>query len=233
MSNNIERMLEISRKLENKTASSTNNPTTQNSAYSGNGLDNMIQQYDAAVYGPPSTTYSEEEMGRYSAEKELERITKMKENGSASNLHLEGRGIPKSIVESIINNPLISEPPKDYKMEALTDRLSQSSGIKKALEIMKTTDEIDKPSINEKVVNQSSQQPTSSGGVDYEMIKLLIENAIDKKLDTMANTLNESKQGGGYAPSMKYLSFKDKFYFVDNDDNVFECEMKYKGKRKH
>ena len=32
--------------------------------------------------------------------------------------------------------------------------------------------------------------------------------------------------------SMKYLSFKDKFYFVDNDDNVFECVMKYKGKRK-
>lgn len=229
MSNNIERMLEISRKLEDKTASSTRNPTTQNAAYGGNGLDNMIQQYDAAVYGPPSTTYSEEEMGKYSVEKELERITKMKENGATSNLHLEGRGIPKSIVESIINNPLISEPPKDYKMEALTDRLSQSSGIKKAIEIMKTTDEIDKSTINEKVVNQPSQQPISSGGgIDYEMIKLLIENAIDKKL----NTLNESKQGGGYAPSMKYLSFKDKFYFVDNDDNVFECEMKYKGKRK-
>ena len=31
---------------------------------------------------------------------------------------------------------------------------------------------------------------------------------------------------------MKMLNFKDKFYFVDNDDNVFECEMKYKGKRK-
>ena len=31
---------------------------------------------------------------------------------------------------------------------------------------------------------------------------------------------------------MKYLSFKDNFYFVDNDNNVFECVMKYKGKRK-
>ncbi len=43
MSNSIERMLEINRKLENKTASSTRNPITQNAAYSGNGLDNMIQ----------------------------------------------------------------------------------------------------------------------------------------------------------------------------------------------
>ena len=32
--------------------------------------------------------------------------------------------------------------------------------------------------------------------------------------------------------SMKIMNFKDKFYFVDNDDNVFECEMKYKGKKK-
>ena len=54
-----------------------------------------------------------------------------------------------------------------------------------------------------------------------------------KKLESLKQNINETNNHQQtYIPSMKYLSFKDNFYFVDNDDNVFECVMKYKGKRK-
>ena len=73
----------------------------------------------------------------------------------------------------------------------------------------------------------------NNASIDYELIKTIVESAIDKRLSEIKTTLNESSvRQQTYVPSMKMMNFKDKFYFVDNDDNVFECEMKYKGKRK-
>ena len=80
---------------------------------------------------------------------------------------------------------------------------------------------------------QLQPKQTLANNIDYELIKVTIEEAIDKKLESLKQTINEANNHQQtYIPSMKYLSFKDKFYFVDNDDNVFECVMKYKGKRK-
>ena len=101
---------------------------------------------------------------------------------------------------------------------------------KNILERVEKRDEEARAKITEQIIQP---KPNGSANIDYDLIKTLIENTIDNKLSEINNTLNESVgRQQMYVPTMKMLNFKDKFYFVDNDDNVFECEMKYKGKRK-
>lgn len=228
--NSIEKMLEISNKLEKGSVSKSQNTNSPKMVATQQDLDRLIENYDKQVYGPTAESVLKQgEHKPYSAEEEFERIRKMEENGGRGAVNLEGRNIPRNIVESIINNPLDMPAVIDTKMDEFEQKLA-GKGIRAAVDIMKKTDKQDQEA-KEKLVEQKPH--TQNTSVDYELIKTLIENAIDKKLGNLKQTLDESvSHAHDYIPSMKYMSFKDKFYFVDNDDNVFECVMRYKGKRK-
>jgi hypothetical protein len=146
-------------------------------------------------------------------------------------VNLEGRNIPRGIVESILNNPL-DMPIENSDMDELENRLmGNMPGIKAAANILERVDKQEKEAkakINENII---PRQNTSSN-IDYELLKTIIESCIDEKINDLKQVLNESVSHQSYIPSMKMMNFKDNFYFVDNDDNVFECVMKYKGKRK-
>ena len=135
--------------------------------------------------------------------------------------------MPKEILESIINNPL-DLTPIDPRMDELEEKIkNKMSGIKTATDIL---ERVEKQSKAAKPITNEDKQPSN---IDYDTIKTIVENVLDSRLERVKETINESNSHqDAYVPSMKYLSFKDKFYFVDNDDNVFECVMKYKGKRK-
>ena len=45
-----------------------------------------------------------------------------------------------------------------------------------------------------------------------------------------AELLTENHQAASNSNNLSIMSLKDKFYFVDNLDNVYECVMKYRGK---
>lgn len=218
----IERMLEINNKLEKGSVSKSQSTNPPKRVATQQDLDRLIEKYDSQMYGPSvEPIIKQEERKPYNAEEEFERIRKMEENGGRAAVNLDGRNIPKNIVESIINNPLDMPTIIDTKMDKLEQKLA-GKGIKAAVDIMKKTDR-QYQEAKDKLIEQNKRDNGTS--VDYELIKTLIENAIDKKLDESVSHTHE------YIPSMKYMSFKDKFYFVDNDDNVFECVMKYKGKR--
>lgn len=218
----IERMLEINNKLEKGSVSKSQSTNSPKRVATQQDLDRLIENYDSQMYGPSvEPIIKQEERKPYNAEEEFERIRKMEENGGRAAVNLDGRNIPKNIVESIINNPLDMPTIIDTKMDKLEQKLA-GKGIKAAVDIMKKTDR-QYQETKDKLIEQNKRDNGTS--VDYELIKTLIENAIDKKLGESVSHTHE------YIPSMKYMSFKDKFYFVDNDDNVFECVMKYKGKR--
>jgi hypothetical protein len=197
-------------------------------------LDRLIENYDRQVYGPsPEPILKENETEKYDATREMERLKEIEAHGGRGAVNLEGRNIPRGIVESIINNPLDLKP-IDPRMDALEEKLKDNMpGIKAAaniLERVEKRDEEARAKITEQIIQS---KPNGSANIDYDLIKTLIENTIDDKLSEINNTLHESVgRQQMYVPTMKMLNFKDKFYFVDNDDNVFECEMKYKGKRK-
>lgn len=222
MATSIERMLELNTKIEKGQVSHSQ----ENSGYrvaNKNDLDRLIENFDQQVYGQSvEPVMMEEKPHKYSAREEMERLKAVESNGGRGSVNLEGRNIPKEIVESIINNPLDMPPIVDDKMTALTERIA-NKGIKAAVDVMNKVEKSDaKTQLNERVMVQNPNQD----------IVNIIEECIDRKINEIQQSITENIKNQTYVPSMKYLSFKDNFYFVDNDDNVFECVMKYKGKRK-
>ena len=231
--NSIERMLEINTRIENGNISPKQTSNNGHRIANQHDLDRLIENYDQQVYGPiQKPILEQEEQEKYDARKEMEHLKEIQSKGGRGAVNLEGRNIPQGIVESILNNPLDLKP-IDPRMDALEEKLKDNMpGIKAAANILERVEKQDKEAkakINENIIQPQNQ----SVSVDYELIKTIVETAIDNKMSEMKTSLNESvERGQNYVPSMKIMNFKDKFYFVDNDDNVFECEMKYNGKKK-
>ena len=231
--NSIEKMLEINARIEKGNVTSTKGAVKGHKVANQQDLDRLIESYDQQVYGVSAEpVLKQNETPKYDARKEMEKLKEIEANGGRGAINLEGRNIPKGILESILNNPLDLKP-IDPRMDAFEQKLKDGMpGIKAATNILEKVEKQDKEA-KAKLSEQLNPKQTISNNIDYELIKVLIENAIDKKLESLKQNINETNNHQQtYIPSMKYLSFKDNFYFVDNDDNVFECVMKYKGKRK-
>lgn len=182
------------------------------------------EQLDRAVFGATDPSIKS---NRYDAKEEMKRIEERRKEGVK--IDYSKSGIPKSILESIIKEPL-DMPTTDSKMDALTERLSKKfpNGIGRSYEIQnKLEDTLPKASnINE----TKAKSPNSNSGIDYELIKMIVENVIDKKINNIQSALlTESKNDG---TSLKAMKMGNKFLFLDNDNNVYECQMKFIGKNK-
>lgn len=231
--NSIEKMLEISTRIEKGNTTSTKGAVKGHKVANQQDLDRLIESYDQQVYGASvEPVLKQNETPKYDARKEMEKLKEIEAHGGRGAVNLEGRNIPRGIIESILNNPLDLKP-IDPRMNALEEKLKDNMpGIKAATNILEKVEKQDKEA-KAKLREQLQPKQTLANNIDYELIKVTIEETIDKKLESLKQTINEANNHQQtYIPSMKYLSFKDKFYFVDNDDNVFECVMKYKGKRK-
>ena len=231
--NSIEKMLEINARIEKGNVTSTKGAVKGHKVANQQDLDRLIESYDQQVYGASvEPVLKQNEPPKYDARKEMEKLKEIEAHGGRGVVNLEGRNIPKGILESILNNPLDLKP-IDPRMDALEEKLKDKmTGIKAATNILEKVEKQDKEA-KAKLNEQLNPKQTISNNIDYELIKVLIESVIDKKLESLKQSINESNNHQQtYIPSLKYLSFKDNFYFVDNDDNVFECVMKYKGKRK-
>lgn len=160
----------------------------------------------------------------YNAQDDLERMKNFKVDESK----LAQSKIPDFIKSSIISNPLNVDPALvDSKMNAFTEQLSQKlPGIQKSMGILEQLSNLDE----QKKKEQINETISASGQIDYGMIKMIIENVIDEKLGNLTNALNESVQRN--SPGLKVMSIKDKFLYLDDQDNVYECQMVYKGKNK-
>ena len=169
----------------------------------------------------------------YDPNEEMKRIQERREHGAAT--YNSNSKLPEAIKQSILSNPL-DMPSVDPKMDAFTEKLSKAlpkTGFNRSYEIQTQLDSLDKKNIAEQKQAQQQNNNTvpATSGVDYEMIKMIIENIVDKKLSSLQNTiLNESKNHEG--ASLKAMKLGKKFLFLDDDNNVFECQLKFIGKNK-
>lgn len=73
----------------------------------------------------------------------------------------------------------------------------------------------------QQVINEEKIVPHSSSGIDYNYIRTIIEECIDRKF----KELNEN--------TLKGVKLKEgKIMLVDNSGNVFHADLEYKGKQK-
>lgn len=213
---------------------------SRKSVPTGSFTSSNVDALDQIVYGNNGGMIMENQdydPSTYDPNDDMKRMTQ--DFSQISRERLANSKVPKAIKESMINNPINVEPYTDPKMDELTEKIS--SGINRSYGIMNKLEQMDKKKtqVNETATHQSefpsfprvphlSQQ---SSGVDYELIKNIIESVVDRKLKEYTNTLNESVSRGQGTP-MSVMVMRDKFLFLDNENNVFECKMEYKGKNK-
>ena len=80
-------------------------------------------------------------------------------------------------------------------------------------------------------VNPINENVNNTQSIDLNQLGSLIENIIDNKLNSfLPKLLNESKNHPNN--KMSIMKLGENFTFIDDDNNVYECKMIYKGKVK-
>lgn len=168
---------------------------------------------------------SESESKIYNAQDDLERMKNLKIDRNK----LANSKIPDFIKESIVSNPLNVDPALvDTKMNAFTEQLSQKlPGIQKSMGLLQQLEDIDEQKAQKSALTETR---SDGGNIDYEMIKMIVEKVIDEKIGSLTSMLNENIQRS--TPSLSVMNIRDKFLYLDDQDNIYECQMVYKGKNK-
>lgn len=218
----LKEKLEISKKAQEKIQKNIPLKQKQNTK-SKTIISNDINTLDNAVFGAP------EQITGYDAHEEMKRIHQRIADNAQSNF--SNSKLPSAILESIRKNPLNIDT-DDIKMNSFTEKLSATvPSIQRSLEIQKKLNE-DEAYNKQKTTNDNVKK---YDGIDYEMIKLIVENAIKKEFSSFnKTTLEEGAQHATNTSSIKALKITEggKFIVLDNDNNLYECSLRYIGKNK-
>lgn len=120
--------------------------------------------------------------------------------------NVQNSKLPKAIVESMLNNPIDTSS-------------IDPNGMGNVMKLMEQNHPI--PKQQKQTVNEEKILSSNSYGIDYGLIKTIVEECIDRKL----RELNEN--------TLKGIKLKEgKIALVDNGGNVFHATLEYKGKQK-
>lgn len=225
----LKRMLEINKKVDGQSANGNAVPRQPQRKVN---LDEQLNNFDEQVYGKYVPT--EGEQNAYSAEAEMKLIKER--TSSSNNGYNHNTKVPNKILESILSNPcdLDANIYEDSKMAKFTEKLSKRiPGIKNVQDIQKKLEESDRQKVNvtgQKIVDNVNN---ATSVIDYSLIKTIVESVVNEKLSSLKETLlNESLSHNEQGGSLKAMKMSDKFLFLDDNNNVYECRMKFIGKNK-
>lgn len=143
--------------------------------------------------------------------------------------------MPTAILESIMNNPLnLSMDGLDYDENIISENTQN-----RTKEIIMKLEANDLHSKNY-VKTSTSQQPipiNESKGLytptsNYDDLYNIIDNILEEKLKKYTSAIINESRNQGNSPSLKIMKLGESFTFMDDDNNVYECKMIYKGKAK-
>ena len=181
-----------------------------------------LDDIDKAVYGEVEKTSG------YDPHEEMKRIKERREHGGS--IDYSHSKLPRQIIESIAANPL-DMTVVDPKMDAFTEKLKQTlpNSFNRSYEIQEKLEKQDRQELNEV---QGNNNASASVNVDYELIKTIVESVVDKKINELKKGMVNENLSYGSNSSLKAMKLGEKFLFLDSDNNIFECQMKYIGKNK-
>lgn len=182
-----------------------------------------LDDIDKAVYGEVEKTSG------YDPHEEMKRIKERREHGGS--IDYSHSKLPRQIIESIAANPL-DMTVVDPKMDAFTEKLKQTlpNSFNRSYEIQEKLEKQDRQELNE--VQGNNNATSASVNVDYELIKTIVESVVDKKINELKKGMVDENLSYGSNSSLKAMKLGEKFLFLDSDNNIFECQMKYIGKNK-
>jgi hypothetical protein len=136
-------------------------------------------------------------MGNYDYQQLVEQQQQQIMQNQVSNSRL-----PKAILESMVNNPIDTSVLNKNSMDTLMEKVVSN---------------VPTPQVRQQI-NEDRGIPQANGVIDYNIIRNIIEECIDKKLQSLnENTLKGIKLKGG------------KIALTDNSGNVYHASLEYKG----
>ena len=192
----------------------SNNLAELESLYSAPSTD-RIQGLDYTLYP------NGEERKVYDASEEMREI---KEGVRYGNVQSK---MPNAILQSVLSNPLDIPVPSDIDEKLMNEELQN-----------RTTDIIGKLDARDRQGKVQVSRPqyiaedvsydnnSGNGGLADEIGRI-----IDQKFARLEKRLASGKLGGN-AMKLMYLGEGSKFMFMDEANNVYECQLVYKGKGK-
>lgn len=166
---------------------------------------------------------------------EYDARTEMKAIQNESGFSNSKSKMPTAILESIMNNPLnLSMDGLDYDENIISENTQN-----RTKEIIMKLEANDLHSKNY-VKTSTSQQPTpinESKGLytptsNNDDLYNMIDNILEEKLKKYTSAIINESRNHGNSPSLKIMKLGESFTFMDDDNNVYECKMIYKGKAK-
>lgn len=189
---------------------------------------------DEQVFGKYVPQENEKEEKTWSAESELASL-----DGELTNKQFEASNLPEYIKESIRQNPLIDTSAAKAVLQEVDDKLiSRMGGFEASKKILETLDANDRKGRPQRTSPVQTVEETyatinpSASSVDYSLIKQIVEDVVTKKVSALRKSLLTEGVSSGGGSTVSLVRLGDTFTFLDSDDNVYECKMIYKGKRK-
>lgn len=135
-----------------------------------------------------------------------------------------------AIKEDLIKNPIDTAALNTMKLESAGngDAVTNNARLNKMLSGAKMIEEkLDNPGRSNPVRTQTSVN-TGGGGIDYALIKTIVNECIENKLNEIAQKglLNEGTTIKGIGLS------NGKIKLVDNKGNIFSAKLEYQGNTK-
>lgn len=126
------------------------------------------------------------------------------QRSTGGNMTPSNSKLPQAIVESMMNHQIDTSCLDPNGMTNVMKLVEQNA-----------------PQVKKQVIKEDKVIPSAASGIDYSLIKTIVEECIDRKL----RELNEN--------TLKGIKLKEgKIMLVDNGGNVFNATLEYKGKQK-
>lgn len=234
MANDYDKTLEIFKQLQQTGATDASTMAPQHTQKpSQDRIMGDLSMLDEAVFGKYVPANGEVTPDGKSVLietlKEIKSGNVSKETMDRVRENVENLKIPRSIIDSMIEQPLIQTDVNGVEVEDYMNTLLKGNkNIEASKRINQMLSEEKKPQA------QPSQTKTVSTEIDYQKVRQIVEEVMDSKLSQIASkmSLNETRQT--QVPAIKAIQEVSggKFLLADTSDNVYECTMVYKGKNK-
>lgn len=242
-SEKLQKILAMSKNMDKKGAKTNSSPQRPIKAPVSlheqvNNANKTIANIDAMYNAPYVPTKEEKEA--WNTERGREELTEMADQNVFME-KLKQSKLPAAILESMRQNPCNYDPslvnsvmgPENALFKKLNEAYGKEKeepvrGVKAIQQINEQLETRDKQMIEE--TKTIVETPSSSvSNIDLTALEQMIERVIDRKF----NMINESisRKMPSTIRSMS-ITESGNFRFLDNEDNVYECQMKYIGKRK-
>lgn len=229
-----ENMLAAYKKLKNggANANSTKTSSKQRKQAQEETLTGSVEFLDEQAFGKYIPSLDEKEKKTWSAESEIESLEE-----NFTDEQFRNSKLPDYIKESLRENPLIDTSAAKKALQEVDEKLvDRMGGFEASKKIMEKLDGNDRNKNFLKV--ETPFEPTGdrivqeSSSVDYSLIKEIVEEVVSKKVGALRKSLLTEGVSMDEGTKISLVRLGDTFTFLDSDDNVYECKMIYKGKRK-